>query len=405
MDIADIVSEDYVEFSPDARVSKLVGTFEDPAVKGVVVHGDEFEGVVTRRQLATSHHPPDEKIGSLVWHVPRLAPDEDVRTVAQLMIDSDSQVLPVFEGQELVGVVTVDDVLEAVKPFLDAATVREAASDDLVTVHPGTSFGEALNRFRENHITHLPVVEEGSAVGILSLYDVVDVTTRSAQQSKGGEASGTDPFGGQMATSAGRARGGGFGAREGELARVLDLPVRDVMVSPVRTIAPTETLDVAVDEMFAIGGSSLVVTEDGHPYGIVTKTDVLDSLTWEAGGNRGVQLYGADLLDDVSYDEVVAMVDKFDSRDGGMSILDAKVHLHEHDEKHRGTPLLLARVRLHTDRGLYIASGEGYGASHALNDAQDILERQIRNAKTYGQSKKHRDEEFWEKRFGWMLEE
>jgi hypothetical protein len=170
------------------------------------------------------------------------------------------------------------------------------------------------------------------------------------------------------------------------------------MVSPVHTIHPEATLETAVEEMFAIDGSSLVVTENGRPYGVVTKTDVLDSLTWEAGGNRAVQIYGTDLLDDVQYEDVVAMVEKFDDRDHGMSVLDAKIHLHEHDEKLRGTPLLLARIRL------YIASGEGYGASHALNEARDVLERQIRDRKTYGESKKPPSEEFWEKQFGWMLE-
>jgi len=404
MDIADIVSEDYVEFPPDTPVSKLVGAFDDPAVRGVVVHGDAFEGIVTRRQLATSHHQPNEKIGSLVWHVPRLAPDEDIRKVAQLMIDSDAQILPVFDGGEQVGVVTVDAILEKVKPFLDAATVAEAYTRDLVTLDPESTFGEALHVFRTQRITHLPVVEDETAIGMLSLYDVTDLTVRPESQSKGGDAGGTDSFGGDISASTGRAHGG-FGAREGELARILDLPVRDVMVSPVRTISPDATLETAVEEMFAIDGSSLVVTADGRPFGVVTKTDVLDSLTWEAGGNRSVQVYGTDLLDDVQYEDVVAMVEKFDDRDHGMSVLDAKIHLHEHDEKLRGTPLLLARIRLHTDRGLYIASGEGYGASHALNEARDVLERQIRDRKTYGVSKKPRSEEFWEKRFGWMLEE
>jgi len=403
MEIADIVSEEYVALSPDTPVSKLVGAFDDPTVKGVVVHGDEFEGIVTRRQLATSHHQPDEKVGSLVWHVPRLATDEDIRKVAQLMIDSDAQLLPVFDGGELAGVVTVDAILEKVQPFLDAATVVEAFTADLVTLDPDSTFGEALHVFRENRITHLPVVEDDTAIGILSLYDVTDLTVRSAKQSQGGDAGGTDSFGGDISASSGRAHGG-FGAREGELARILDLPVRDVMVSPVRTIHPDATLETAVDEMFAIGGSSLVVTEDGRPFGIVTKTDVLDSLTWEAGGNRAVQVYGTDLLGDVQYEDVVAMIEKFDDRDHGMSVLDAKIHLHEHDEKLRGTPLLLARIRLHTDRGLYIASGEGYGASHALNEARDVLERQIRDRKTYGESKKPPTEEIWEKRFGWMLE-
>lgn len=404
MDIADFVSDDFVALTPETPVSKLVGTFDDPAVKGVVVHGDEFEGIVTRRQLTTSHHPPDEKIGRLVWHVPRLAPTEDVRKVAQLMIDSDTQLLPVFEGEELRGVVTVDDILRKVEPFLDAATVAEAYSADLVAVDPETTFGEALNVLRENRITHLPVVEDDTAVGILSLYDVVSLTVRSMGRSKGGSAGGTDSFGGALADGTGRSHGG-FGAREGEISRMLDLPVRDVMVSPVRTIQPDATLQAAVEEMFDVGGSSLVVTADGEPFGIVTKTDLLDALTWEAEGNRAVQVYGTDLLDDIQYEDVVAMIDRFDEMDGGMRVLDAKVHLHEHDEKHRGTPLLFVRLRLYTDRGLFLASGEGYGAGHALNDARDVLERQIREQKTYGQSKKPPSEEFWEKRFGWMLEE
>jgi len=404
MDIADIVSEEYVEFDPDARVSKLASSFEDSAVKGVVVHGDEFEGVITRRQLANSHRQPTEKIGSLVWHVPRLTPDEDIRKVAQLMIDSDSQLLPVFEGQELIGVVTADDILGKVQSFLDAATVAEAASHDLVSLEPQSTIGDALHVFRENRITHLPVVEDDTAVGILSLYDIIDLTIRPEQQSQGGDIDGVDSFGGTVSDSSGRTRGGGFGAREGELSRILDLPVRDVMASPVRTITPDETLQAAVEKMFEVDSSSLVVTDDGSPHGIVTKTDVLDSLTWEAGGNRAVQVYGSDLIDDLDYDDIVAMVDKFDDRDHGMNVLDAKIHLHEHDEKLRGTPLLLARIRLHTDQGLYIASGEGYGASHAVKDARDVLERQIRDKKTYGKSKKPPSEEYWEKRFGWMLE-
>ncbi|MCU4719459.1 CBS domain-containing protein [Halapricum hydrolyticum] len=404
MDIGNIVSDDYVEFTPDTPVSKLVGTFDDPTIRGVVVQGDQFEGIVTRRQLLTSHHQPKEKVGSLVWHVPRLSPDEDVRSVARLMIDSDTRMLPVFEGDELSGVVTVDGILEAVKPFLDAATVAEAYTPDLVTLEPDSTLGRALHVFRKNRITHLPVVEDDAAVGILSLYDVTDLTVRSMQRSQGGEAGGTDSFGGNISASTGRTHGG-FGAREGELARVLDLPVRDVMMSPVRTIRPGATLEAAVEEMFAIGGSSLVVTEDGQPDGIITKTDALDSLTWEAEGNRAVQIYGADLLDDMQYEGVVALVEGLERRDDEMSLLDAKIHLHEHDEKLRGTPLLLARIRLHTDRGLYIASGEGYGASHALHEARDVLARQIRDRKTYGKSKKPPSEEFWEKRFGWLLEE
>ena len=78
--------------------------------------------------------------------------DEDIRKVARLMIDADSQFLPVFEGRELRGVVTVDDVLVKVELYLDAATVTEAHSPELVTLGPDASLGDAINAFREEHI-------------------------------------------------------------------------------------------------------------------------------------------------------------------------------------------------------------------------------------------------------------
>ncbi|MFB6354251.1 MAG: CBS domain-containing protein [Halobacteriales archaeon] len=405
MDISDILSTDYVSIDPDTPVSKLRGAFEDPSLKAVLVVDDgSVRGVVTRRQLAGSHHPPDEKAESLVWPIARVAPDEDVREVAQLMLDSDSRVLPVFEGEQLRGVVTADDLLRSVQPFLDAATVGDACSSDLVSVEPATTFGDALHLLREHGIAHLPVVEDGTAVGILSLHDVVDVAARAEQRSQGGAAGGFDEHGG-AGSSAGYRSHGGFGAREGERSRMLDLPVRDVMVSPVATVRPDQPLDVAVETMFDAGGSSLVVVgDDDKPAGILTKSDVLEALTWEAEGNRAVQVYGTDLLDDLSYDAIVSMVETFDGMDRDMAVLDAKVHLHEHDETLRGRPLLLARIRLYTDRGLFIASGEGYGARHAINEARDVLERRIRDDKTYGRTKKHPDADYWEKRFGWWLE-
>lgn len=399
MDITDIISTDYVEFQADQRVSKLVGAFDDPDVKGVVVVDDgAFEGIVTRRQLAASHHKPEEKVRSLVWSVPRLAPGEDIREVARLMIDSNTKVLPVFEGDTLRGVVTADDIIRKVRPNLSEATVGQADSNDLITVDPGTTFGEAIHDMREERITHLPVVEDNEVVGILSLYDVIGLAARAMTKSQGGNANGASQGMG--------ANHGGFGAREGERERMLDLPVRDVMVSPVRTITPDETLQTAVEEMFDVSGSALVVTDgDDTPIGILTKTDVLKSLTWGAEGSRAVEIYGADYLDDMTFDDVKDVIEGLESRDSDLSVLDAKVALHQHDEKLRGTPLLQARIRLYTDDGLFMATGEGYGAKASISEAREALDRRIRDNKTYGQSKKHPDEAFWQKRFGWMLEE
>lgn len=58
-------------------------------------------------------------------------------------------------------------------------------------------FGEALHVLRNHRITHLPVVENDSAIGILSLYDVTGIALRTTRQSQDGDAGGTDSYGGQ----------------------------------------------------------------------------------------------------------------------------------------------------------------------------------------------------------------
>ncbi|WP_283102253.1 CBS domain-containing protein [Haloplanus halobius] len=406
MDISSIVSTEYTEVSSDTRIAKVVAAFEDPDCRGVIVTEDgTFEGVITRRQLVASHHDPDQKAGSCVWAVPQIATDEDVRRVAQLMIDGDTRLLPVFEDQHLQGVVTADDLLKHVQEFLEAATVDQAASRDLVTIRPDTTLGEALHEFRDHRITHLPVVEDGSARGMLTLYDIVDLTTREIQVSQGGNASGFDAHGGEGSSDNYRTHGG-FGAREGELDRMLDLPVRDEMSSPVRTADLEETLDEVVHEMFDATASSLVVTDENEePMGIITKTDVLDALTWGAEGHRAVQVTGTEYIDDTTYRDIVDTIDELDGMDSGLDIHDANIHINEHQERQRGTPLLFVRVRLATDRGLITASEEGYGASHALNEVRDILKRRIREKKTYDKSKKPPGEDYWKRRFGWLLRE
>lgn len=406
MDVTDIVSTDYVELAPDTPVSKLVGVLDDPSVPGVVVRdGGNLRGVVTRRQLTASHRHPNAKVGSLVWHVPTVEPTTDVREVARLMLDGDARLLPVCEGPHLRGVVTADAILAAVQEALTDVTVGDAATDDLLTATPETTVGTALNTLREHRITHLPVVDGGRPVGVLSLHDLTGISTRAVEKSRGGAPVGFDAHGGPGSHGGYRTHGG-FGAREGDRVRLLDLPVRDVMSTPARTTRSGQSLADALDEMFAAGGSSLVVVDDdGRPTGIVTKSDVLRMLTREAAGNRAVEVYGVDYLDDMDYDDVVGLLARFDDGAGDLTVLGARVHLHEHDERHRGTPLLYVRVRLETDEGLYVATGEGYGARAALGDAVDTLRRRLREDRTYARTKKHPDREFWERRWGWLLVE
>ena len=400
MDISEIHSGKFTEFDIGTPLSKVAGAFENQELDAVVVtDGDEYRGVVSRRQLSSSSNQPSAKVGSQVQHVPAVERTEDVREVARLMIGADAKTLPVLKDNRAVGVVTADAVLEAVRPFLDAASVEDAYTAQLVSVTPEVSIGKALNILRETGIAHLPVVDEDTLEGVLSLYDVIEFTTRGGTKSQGGSADGFGDRGGGSQTR------GGFGSREGDTDRMLDLPVRNLMTEVVETVERNAPLDEVVEIMFDRRISSLVVTADDtdEPIGIITKTDVIEALTWERAEPNTVQIFGQDLMEGMDYDDVNTLIERMASKYGEMSVIKASIELQEHKEQSRGIPLVHARIRLVTDRGYFTADGEGYGASHAIRLAANAVERQLLKGKTYRQSKKHPNEAEQEQLYGWWL--
>jgi len=83
--------------------------------------------------------------------------------------------LAVLDDGELVGIITERDigraVAEARDPWLQ--TVGEFMTPDPVTVSPVTSLGLATSLMLEIGARHLPVVEGGRTVGMISVRDLL----------------------------------------------------------------------------------------------------------------------------------------------------------------------------------------------------------------------------------------
>ena len=383
MDIADTATTEFTAVDPETTVSKLRGTFDaDPSLRTVVVTEDgEPRGVVTESQLVSSHHEPERKAESVIKHPPTVERTEDVREVARLMVENEVQLLLVREGGEFYGVVTAHDLIRDVQANLDALTVADVATRDLVTVDPETTVGQAINTIRTNGFSRVPVVEDGRAQGMVSVHDLVDFTTREIDREEGGNSGATDSFGGGVSKSQGRTHGG-YGDRAGGSARLLDLPVRDLMNAPAATTEPDRSLADAVDEMLEKGYDSLVVVEDGAPVGVVTTTDILQALTWTPEEHIDVQVFNVEYLTDIGREEIADRIEEIDAEYAEMDVIETNVIFQRHREEMRGQPLLRVKIRLFTDEGRFMASGEGYGARSAFDEAADVLEENVLEQKS-----------------------
>ena len=71
------------------------------------------------------------------------------------------------------GIVTESDVVAAVGEELDPTTpVTEHMTDPVVTIRRGNTIQAAAERMGHNGVKKLPIVEEGSAVGIITTTDL-----------------------------------------------------------------------------------------------------------------------------------------------------------------------------------------------------------------------------------------
>jgi len=99
-----------------------------------------------------------------------------VAEAARLMRDENTGVVPIVEGEKLVGVITDRDItIGVVADGKDpqATKVDEAASKNLVTIDPQQDLDEALRLMAEHQVRRLPVTEEdGRLVGIVAQADV-----------------------------------------------------------------------------------------------------------------------------------------------------------------------------------------------------------------------------------------
>jgi len=111
--------------------------------------------------------------GREVWTV---GPDESLRQAMVLMAEKNVGALPVVEGERIVGILSERDVARRVViEGLDAAAIRvaELMTREVLCASPEETVEQCLALVSEKRCRHLPVIEAGRLVGLISIGDLV----------------------------------------------------------------------------------------------------------------------------------------------------------------------------------------------------------------------------------------
>jgi CBS domain-containing protein len=112
--------------------------------------------------------------GHDVWSV---TPDQTVFEAIRVMAEKNLGAVLVMENGLLVGMLSERDYTRkiAIKGKSSKETlVREIMTTSLVTVTPQHTVQECMRLMNDNHVRHLPVVEEERVVGVVSIGNLVN---------------------------------------------------------------------------------------------------------------------------------------------------------------------------------------------------------------------------------------
>lgn len=117
-----------------------------------------------------------------VWTI---GPEEPVLEAIQLMADKHIGALPVVRGDELIGIVSERDYARKVILLGRSSSdtpVWQIMSSPVETVAPDEAVHRCMEIMTERRIRHLPVMDGGVLVGMISIGDLVKAVIEEQQQ-------------------------------------------------------------------------------------------------------------------------------------------------------------------------------------------------------------------------------
>lgn len=170
-------------------------------------------------------------------------------------------------------------------------TVRDLMTEDLVTVAPSYTLREAAEAMAQEHVSGLPVVDEGMAVGVITATDLMSFATDASESSPGQRGTTSTPRGNRLGVEI----PSGYYTEEwrcepygpGELLVDTDRPewnaleehtVSEYMSRALITLSPDATVQEAAATMLGADIRRLLVVDVDRLIGLMSSTDVLGAV-------------------------------------------------------------------------------------------------------------------------------
>lgn len=284
------MTTDLATVSPDDDLATVLGKMKAHDVHELpVLLKKNLVGVVTMRDIMRRKGvPPTTKVSTLMKAVAALDPDDPLPVAAERLISAGFRALPVVKGRKLVGILSRTDLVRALAEIetLKGLLVRDFMTPNPLAVAEDDQVDVAVKAMQSLGERSIPVVDRNRRLkGVLGMKDVADLFARPKSS-----------------------------IREHQFVTDKDkisIEVKGLMRYPPVTVGPDADVHRAAELMIQHNISSVIVVEDDKPVGILTKADLMHLLAgFRERGRLFVELSGLEDEPSDTYDGMYDLIQK-----------------------------------------------------------------------------------------------
>lgn len=356
----DVMSKELIVAFPEDTLSDVLAKMRKHDIHEIpIIEKKRLLGIVSYNTLIKRRSLPlTTKAERIMIAPPKVKDTDSIPAVAEMMMSTGSRAIPVASKRKLLGIISRADLIKSIRGMdvlsdVDVSSMMSHSPQCVLETH---TIQEARSLMKDLDERSVPVCESsGHLVGVVGIKDLADYFAREKESETTGDL---------------------VGEKE-----ALEVEVRSLMQTPPITVPPEAKLSEAVELMIEKDVSSILVTEDRQPVGIVTQVDIVEFIaSFKRTEEVLVQITGLEEEPEV-YDVMYGRIQKTMDKIG--SILTPKIlniHIAQHHAK-GDTSKYTMRARLTTDKGLFYARHFDWNVHKTLDGLMDQIEDFVREDK------------------------
>ncbi|AWR93548.1 CBS domain-containing protein [Acidianus brierleyi] len=373
MTLTDLAIEPKVVATINSKLGEILNKMKEENQWVVpVIKDKKLIAMLTDKDLLKRRVSLETRVLSLASPTVSLAENDDFGKVVAKFYTSKARAIPlVNSSRELTGLITRETVL---KYLLDSKQIPENKAREFMSSPPITlDISESVARARwemvKNNVTRLPLLAEKKLEGIVTSRDIVNILYSVGEKKKE-----------SILT---------------EEERIMAMPVKEIMVSPVITANGNESLIKVTEKILKNKISGLPILEGDYIAGVLSGIDIISSLQSKYQLTLPLE---AKLTSDLKKEEIKAEIDGVLERylsklDKLTDIINFRVSFKEEANSQDKT-IYKVTVNASTKIGNFIANETDWDPIVAVKKAvEKVEERLIRKLKRIENKKGFKREE------------